>query len=215
MAKDGIGILMAVLLPTVLFSIISMINYSHTIIILAGFGWLFSFFTVYFFRDPDRSIPNDENVILSPGDGKVVQIIEVEENTYLQSKARQVSIFLSVFDVHINRIPISGKVGYFNYLKGKFVQAFRPEASVVNEQTIIGIENGNCKILFKQIAGILARRIVCNIREGFVVERGKRFGMIKFGSRVDVLMPLDVEIMVTKNQKVKGGETVLGRYSTQ
>ena len=215
MAKDGIGILIAVLLPTVLFSVISIINYSHPIIMVAGFGWLFSFFIVYFFRDPERSIPNDENVILSPGYGKVVQITEVDENTYLQSKARQVSIFLSVFDVHINRIPISGKVGYFSYIKGKFLQAFRPEASIVNEQTIIGIENHNCKILFKQIAGILARRIVCNIREGFAVERGKRFGMIKFGSRVDVLMPLDVEIMVTKNQKVKGGETVIGKYATK
>ncbi len=215
MAKDGIGILVAILLPTVLFSVISIISYSHPIIIVAGFGWLFSFFIVYFFRDPDRSIPNDENTILSPGDGKVVQIIEVEENTYLQSKARQVSIFLSVFDVHINRIPISGKVGYFNYLKGKYSFAFYPKASIVNEQTIIGIEDGYRKILFKQIAGILARRIVCNIREGAAVERGKRFGMIKFGSRVDVLMPLDVEIMVTKNQKVKGGETVLGKYATK
>lgn len=215
MAKDGIGIVSAVLLPTIFFIFIGINNQSNVVLAIGGFGLLFTGFTIYFFRDPERSIPDEKNIVVSPGDGKVVQITEVDDDTYLKSKVRQVSIFLSVFDVHINRIPMSGKVEYFNYLKGKFKQAFRSEASIVNEQTIIGISNGNTRIVFKQIAGILARRIVCHVREGFSVERGERFGMIKFGSRVDVLFPLDAEILVKKNQKVKGGVTALGKFAAE
>ena len=168
---------------------------------------------MFFFRDPERVIPTDENVILSAGDGKVVEIKDVFEDHFLKSKAKQISIFLSVFDVHINRIPISGKVGYFQYVRGKFVQAYKSIASSENEQTVIGIENDQLKIVVKQIAGILARRIVCHIREGFSVTKGERFGMIKFGSRVDMLLPNHVEILVNVGDKVKGGETVIAKIS--
>ena len=122
----------------------------------------------------------------------------------------RISIFLSIFDVHINRIPISGKVSYYNYNPGAFLPAYREKASLLNEQTSIGITNGVHKVLVRQIAGLLARRIVCTIREGEDVLQGSRFGLIKFGSRVDLFLPPGVHLQIEKGQKVKGGETVIG-----
>jgi phosphatidylserine decarboxylase len=167
-------------------------------------------FTAYFFRDPERTIPNVPDAVLSPADGKVIEIQNEFEKEYVKAPTTRISIFLSVFDVHINRIPMDGTIRYFRYHKGSFVKAYKREASSVNEQTVIGIENRKTKILFKQIAGILARRIVCHVREGGIVKRGERFGMIKFGSRVDIFLPKEFEIKVKLNQKVKGGLSIIG-----
>jgi phosphatidylserine decarboxylase len=214
MAKDGIGLVTGIAVAAIVFSIIGFSADSPMAWVFAGLGLLTMFFVINFFRDPERSIPTREGIIVSPGDGKVLAVSEVEENSFLRSRAHKISIFLSVFDVHVNRIPMSGRIEYFDYVRGEFKQAFRPEASLVNEHTVIGIQNGNAKVVFKQIAGILARRIVCNIREGNSVRMGERFGMIKFGSRIDVLVPLDAEIRVELNQKVKGGESILAELSS-
>jgi phosphatidylserine decarboxylase len=168
---------------------------------------LLAAFFLWFFRDPEREIPAGDGVIVSPGDGKVEEAEWIE--TTAGSRFR-VSIFLSVFDVHVNRVPISGKVTLMEYREGQFLNAMNPESAILNEQTLIVIEDGKHSVSFKQIAGLLARRILCDVKTGDMVQRGQRMGMIKFGSRVDVLMPADVELRVKPGDRVKGGSSVLG-----
>lgn len=164
-------------------------------------------FFLWFFRDPERTIPAGEGLIVSPGDGKVEEAEWIE--TTSGSRFR-LSIFLSVVDVHVNRTPIGGTVTLSEYREGGFLNAMNPESAILNEQTLITIDDGTHSVSFKQIAGLLARRIVCNLKAGDVVKRGDRMGLIKFGSRVDVLMPADVELKVRKGDRVVGGVSVLG-----
>jgi phosphatidylserine decarboxylase len=168
---------------------------------------LLAVFFLWFFRDPQREIPAGDGLIVSPGDGKVEEAEWIE--TTAGSRFR-VSIFLSVFDVHVNRVPISGKVTLMEYREGQFLNAMSPESAILNEQTLVVIEDGDHSVSFKQIAGLLARRIVCDLKTGDVVQRGQRMGMIKFGSRVDVLMPADVELRVKPGDRVRGGSSILG-----
>ncbi len=177
-------------------------------------GTLLIIFFAYFFRDPLRVIPVGDGLLLSPADGKIVGIKELESHPWLQSPAIQISIFLSPLDVHINRIPCAGTIEFVNYKKGKFLAAFNPKASEANEQTEIGLTTDNgTKIVFKQIAGILARRIVCHLENEQKVAGGEKFGMIKFGSRTDLIVPSGTQIDIRLGQRVKGGETILGRMS--
>jgi phosphatidylserine decarboxylase len=166
-------------------------------------------FTLNFFRDPERAVPQNDAYILAPADGKVVLVREVVEDEYLNGEAIQVSIFMSPLNVHVNRYPISGTVGYFKYFPGEYLVAYEEKASLRNERTHIGIENGRCKILFKQIAGFVARRIVAPVKVGDEARAGERFGMIRFGSRVDVIMPKSVALKVRVGDKTVAGETVL------
>lgn len=173
-------------------------------------------FTLYFFRDPERTIPvnlTDDSVI-SPADGKVVLIEKIsntEEALFDKDESLyKVCIFMSPLNVHVNRIPVSGTISYYKYIKGKYMVAFNHKSSDKNERTIIGITNVNGKkIIFKQIAGFVARRIVCNLKVGNEVFSGKRFGMIKFGSRVDLLFNSSSKLFVKVGDKVTGGETIL------
>ncbi len=168
-------------------------------------------FTLYFFRDPIRHLPDNlkDGEIISPADGKVMMIDVTEEKDFLKAKAKVIGIFLSPLNVHVNRIPVSGKVKYYQYIKGEFIAAFDPKSCDRNERTVIGIEGAKFKVLFKQIAGFVARRIVCELRTGDNVNIGEKFGMIKFGSRTDVIIPFDSMIKVAVGDKVTGGETVL------
>lgn len=168
--------------------------------------------TVFFFRDPERVIPNGKGEVVSPADGTVIGIDEVEEPLFLQGRARRVSIFLSIFNVHVNRVPVEGTVKLVQYHRGRFHVASQPQASSENEQSVIGVESPWGRVLFKQIAGLIARRIVYNVREGMVVRRGERFGIIKFGSRMEVYLPLDTEIKVRLNDKVRAGESIIGEF---
>lgn len=175
-----------------------------------GFFFLFlTLFFAYFFRDPERKIPAGEDLILSPADGRIVAVEAANEPLFLKNRARKISIFLSPLDVHINRIPASGKVEYLSYFPGKFLPAFKDKASADNEQSAIGISAASGKVLVKQIAGVLARRIVCRLKLGQEVHTGERFGMIRFGSRVDLFLPEELELKVQKGDKVLGGETVM------
>ncbi len=167
-------------------------------------------FFLWFFRDPSREIPSGSGVIVSPGDGVVTEADWVE--TKNGSRLR-LSIFLSVFNVHVNRSPVSGTVTVCEHRPGKFLNAMNKDSALLNEQTLITIDAGGYEVSFKQIAGLLARRIVCNLKVGDKVERGARMGLIKFGSRVDVLMPADVDLRVSKGDKVSGGSTVLAVFS--
>jgi phosphatidylserine decarboxylase len=176
------------------------------IIVLAA---VFFVFTLYFFRDPHRNSPIDDNAVLSPADGTVVLIKDVDEDEFLKKPAIQVSIFMSPLNVHVNRFPVSGTVGFFRYIAGEYIVAMEEKSSERNERTHIGIDNGRFKIMMKQIAGFIARRIVCDLRVGDRAVAGERFGMIKFGSRVDVIMPREVKIKVALDQRVTAGETIL------
>ncbi len=163
-----------------------------------------------FFRSPKFPIIIDETKILCPADGKVVVIEETEETEYLKDKRIQLSVFMSPINVHVNRNPISGVVKYFKYHPGKYLVAWHPKSSTENERTTIVIENQNgVQVLFRQIAGALARRIVWYVKEGDKAQQGEQFGFIKFGSRVDLFLPLGTQINVELNQVVKGGRTVL------
>ena len=178
-------------------------------------GILLLLFTVEFFRDPERHVPEqyqaDESLIIAPCDGKVLEIKTVKEKEFFGKEVYQVSIFLSVFNQHVNRIPISGKVSYFRYNPGDYLVAFHPKSSELNEQTHIGIENPNGKVFFKQIVGILARRLVWDIKEGDSVVRGSRFGMMKFGSRIDILLDKKSEIYVKPGDKTVAGVSLIGK----
>lgn len=170
---------------------------------------LFLAFTLYFFRDPERTTLAGAAEIIAPADGEIVQIMTMRDEEYLKGDAVQVSIFMSPLNVHVNRFPITGRVGYYRYIPGEYLVAFDDKSSLRNERTHIGVENGKVKILFKQIAGFIARRIVANVKEGDPAVAGERFGMIKFGSRVDVIMPRTVSVMVKIGERTVAGETVL------
>ena len=171
---------------------------------------LLPLFSLYFFRDPQRIPPNNDG-FLSPGDGKVVQIIDVEDAEI--GKAKQISIFLSVFNVHSQRVPLSGKVISKTYNSGKFLAAFNHKASLDNEQTVVMFETESGKMYkIKQIAGLIARRILNYMEPENRVERGQRLGFIRFGSRVDIIVPEDFQIDVSLGDMVRGNQTIIGRF---
>lgn len=173
-------------------------------------GVLFAFVT-FFFRNPNRKVPEDIELIMSPADGKVMGISEVFEDQFLNETAIKVTIFLSVFNVHVNRSPISGEIKFQQYTCGRFRPAYKESAGCENERHSIGLENENMKIVVTQIAGILARRIVSWVTLGSVLSRGERYGMIKFGSCTELIVPRTTEILVSKGDTVRGGETIIGR----
>lgn len=167
-------------------------------------------FMLFFFRDPDREITQGDNYVLSPADGNVVQIKEVDENRYINARAKQISIFLSPLDVHVNRIPVTGKVEYLEYEPGLYLMAFDHRSSEMNERADFGVRHSSgTKIFFRQITGFLARRIVYHLKVGDEIKAGERFGMMKFGSRMDILVPLNVEVKVSEGDKAVAGETIL------
>jgi phosphatidylserine decarboxylase len=167
---------------------------------------LLALFFLWFFRDPERKIPTGPGEIVSPADGVVTQAEWIE--TSGGSRLR-ISVFLSVFDVHVNRAPVSGTVKAVEYREGRFLNAMNSLSAVVNEQTLVVLDAGTCEISYKQIAGLLARRIVCTVKVGDRIQRGQRVGMIKFGSRVDVLLPADAVPKVDSGSRVRGGSTIL------
>jgi phosphatidylserine decarboxylase len=167
-------------------------------------------FALSFFRNPERHPPLDKGAIIAPADGRVVFVGEVEENRYLKAKVRKVSIFMSVFNVHVNRMPETGKIVEIHYNKGKFVSANLEKASLDNEQNALIMETGGRKIMFVQIAGLIARRIVCWVKPGDTLKRGERFGLIMFGSRLDVYMPIEAEAKVRVGDRTRAGETIIG-----
>ncbi len=174
--------------------------------LIAAVPVLLAAFFLWFFRDPTRRIPAGEGELVSPADGTVTEADWIE--TPVGSRLR-LSIFLSVFNVHVNRSPISGTVTHVNYKRGLFLNAMRADSNVLNEQNTVVIEDGEYTVQVKQIAGLLARRIVCWAKPGDTLKKGQRIGLIKFGSRVDILLPPDANLRVKKGEKVKGGSTII------
>jgi len=177
----------------------------------AGILVFLGLFVFYFFRDPERTIPSDPDVVVSPADGHVVEIVE---ESFDEKPGRRLSIFLSIWDVHVQRAPVAGSISRVVYQPGRFYVALRSAASLQNEQNIICLDSPRGTLVFKQIAGAIARRVVCWKRQGEVVALGERVGMIRFGSRVDVWLPRDAEITVKRGQKVKGGESLLAKWNS-
>ena len=204
MAIEGLPFLVPMVLLTVMFGILGWK-------VWMSLGILLSLFIAYFFRNPKREIPNLQNIILSPADGKVIHIGECEEDRFLKEKALKVSIFMSLFDVHLNRAPVSGKVLEKKYLPGQFLVASVEKSSLLNEQNAMILETEDrIKILLIQIAGLVARRIVCYAKAGDLLRKGEIFGLIRFGSRVDLYLPPEVKPIVRVGQHVKGGESIIG-----
>jgi phosphatidylserine decarboxylase len=166
-----------------------------------------------FFRDPKRTPPSGNDLIVSPADGRIVAIRDVFEDEFLKLPAVQISIFMSPLDVHVNRFPTSGRVAYFEHISGTYRPAYTDKSSTENERTHIGIESGARRLLFKQIAGAVARRIVADLEVGQPAVLGERFGMIKFGSRVDVIMPRQSVVKVSLHDRVVAGETILALFA--
>jgi len=182
----------------------SIVRYSLLLLSLVLF-----LFTLNFFRDPNRTTPDKDNVVISPADGKVLFVKEVDDNKFIMGKAKQISIFMSPLNVHVNRIPITGKIEYLKYINGKYLAAFEDKASELNERSEFGISSKFGKVFFTQVAGFMARRIVYEVKLGDSVKIGERFGMIKFGSRVDVIVPAEWQEKVKKDDKVTAGESIL------
>lgn len=195
----------------VLFVLIALV-FSFIRPLLSYIPLFFLAFVIFFFRDPQREIPSQERIVVAPADGRVIKIEEIYDDKFLKEKAVKISIFLSLFDVHINRSPVSGVVKFIKYVPGKYNAACKENAPKTNERNYIGIENPDIKVLVTQIAGFIARRIVCNKKVGDSIKRGEKFGLIKFGSCTEIILPQNVEITVKKGDKIKGGETIIGRY---
>ncbi len=180
-------------------------------IVPAGLLTLLAAFVFYFFRDPERDLPSGEGMVISPGDGKIIDIREVEEPSFIEGACRRITIFLSVFNVHVQRAPVSGDVAHREYRPGEYAVAWHPKASEKNEQSSLGLAASGRRVLVRQIAGLIARRIVTDPEKGQHVERGERIGLIRFGSRVDLFIPLDWRLDCSVGDRVAGGSTVLAR----
>jgi phosphatidylserine decarboxylase len=205
-AKPGIPFILAGLVAT---AIAGFLNVWLAVV----FGVL-TCFVLWFFRDPERPIPTGAGLIVAPADGKIVQIREEQEERFLHGRAIRISIFLNIFDVHVNRMPCAGKIQKIAYHAGKFLSAHLDKASSENEHQAILIETSTGQqLVVVQIAGLIARRIVSWIQPGDSLDRGQRFGMIRFGSRVDTFLPIGTKLRVQKGDRVKGGETIIGEVS--
>lgn len=201
-AVEGLKLIIPLIIFTVLMFFLDWI--------IAGFILLgITLFVLFFFRDPERSSPEGIGLVVAPGDGKVIVVKDIYETDYLKQDVKQISIFLSVFNVHVNRTPIGGRIEIVKYNPGKFHIAALDKASLENEQTAMVIAEGKTKILVKQIAGILARRIICYVQPGDGIKRGERYGLICFGSRVDIFVPKDSEIKVKLGDRVKGAKDII------
>lgn len=211
MAREGLAITLSFLLLALACAVLTYLYGADVWKILLVITAALALFSAYFYRDPDREVPLDPSKIVSPADGRIVAIQPVSDY-YVGKNAIRISIFLNIFNVHINRVPCSGSIVNSQYRPGKFLPAFDSRTSEENEHTIIDIQNMRFKLRVKQIAGVLARRIVNNLRPGDTVVIGRRFGLIKFGSRVDVIVPVEMYLNVQLKQKVVGGKTILGEW---
>jgi len=208
MAREGYSNIVIVLGLTLILATLSFFSggalYWKIPAMLSG---LFFLFTLYFFRVPERKITENPKHILSPGDGVIVEIAEVEDD--FVGQATRITMFLSPLNVHVNRVPVSGRVAFVNYKYGSFKAAYAPDASEINEQSVVGMENERMRVKFAQIAGAMARRIINYLREEDEVTQGQRYGMIKFGSRMDVVFPREAKVTVQLKEPVRGRLTIL------
>ena len=211
-AKESIPFLLATGAPSSVFLYLGLASGGPVLTGLGSLLFVLTAFIAFFFRDPDRTPPEGEALCIASGDGRVVAIEEIEDEWV--GKSTQVSVFLSIFNVHINRIPCSGHIAAVEHRPGKFRLAFLDKASEDNEHTVVHIDGDGFRLAFKQIAGFVARRIICRLVPGQSVSSGERFGLIRFGSRIDHILPSNSEVKVELGDQVKAGETIIGVCKT-
>ncbi len=215
LAREGYRIIAGAIVIAAILIVIALQLGTYPRLFLITLGVVIVIFTLWFFRDPSRTPPAgaaEGSLLIAPADGKVVEIREVEEQLYIKGPARQLSIFLSPLNVHVNRIPATGVIEYDNYVPGDYLVAWHPKASELNERSQLGVLHpSGARILFKQIAGAVARRIEYHVTVGDSVKGGERFGIVKFGSRMDVIVPPHISFDVEVGARVTAGETILGR----
>lgn len=210
-APDGYGVITKTVFLAAVLVAIGYYFGGITLIVTSVLAFFMLAFTLYFFRDPDRTTPTGDHLFIAPADGKVIEIKKINEPKYLKSEATQVSIFLSPLDVHVNRIPLSGTIEYAEYIPGEYLVAWHEKASELNERSEFGVRNSSgARMFFRQITGYVARRIVFHIKKGDNVVAGDRFGMMKFGSRMDLVFTDEIALNVKAGDVVVAGETIMG-----
>ena len=208
-AREGLPFIFGALAIAVAAFVVALTRRSWPLWLLALLLTVIALWVAYFFRDPERMGERGDKLIISPADGRISQITEVDEPAFIHGRAIRISVFMNVFNVHVNRYPVSGRVRYLHYNPGKFLNAASEKSSLENEQMSVGIESNGRRILVRQIAGLIARRIVTYSKDGDVAQQGSRFGLIRFGSRVDVFVPLGTKVLVRLGDKPAAGTTVL------
>jgi phosphatidylserine decarboxylase len=208
-AREGIPFILIALAIAALGYTAALLRRSWPLWLLAFVLTILVLWVAYFFRDPERSGPRGQALVISPADGRVIDITEVDEPAFIQGRAVRISVFMNVFNVHVNRYPVSGRVAYVHYNQGRFLNAAAEKASLENEQMSIGVQTLKHRVLFRQIAGLVARRIITYSRVGDDAEQGERMGLIRFGSRVDVFVPVGSTIRVKLGDRPQAGVTVL------
>jgi phosphatidylserine decarboxylase len=214
-AREGLTYIIGSALIAAAVILIAVTKRSWPIWVLGFVVLVIAIWVASFFRDPERPGERGDRIVVSPADGKVVLITEVDEPSFVKGRARRVSIFMNIFNVHVNRYPVTGAVEYVQVQPGKFLNAIAPEASLENEQTSVGIVSGHSRILVRQIAGLIARRIITYSKIGDQARQGERMGLIRFGSRVDVFLPLDATLRVKPGDVAYAGVTVLADLKNQ
>jgi phosphatidylserine decarboxylase len=215
-APDGYGVISKALILAIVMVAIGYYFAGIALVVTTVLAILTIAFTLYFFRDPDRNTPSGDHLFIAPADGKVIEIKKVNEPKYLKTEATQVSIFLSPLDVHVNRIPLSGTIEYAEYIPGEYLVAWHEKASELNERSEFGVRNSSgARMFFRQITGYVARRIVFHIQKGDQVVAGDRFGMMKFGSRMDLVFSDEIVLYVKAGDTVVAGETIMGEVKKQ
>ncbi len=210
--KEGHRILLGLTIILVALNLLVSRFFPVVTIFLGVLSFVIWFFVLWFFRNPKREVATVQNgIIYAPADGKIVAIEEIEEPEYFKDKRLQISIFMSPYNVHVNRNPVSGRVDYYKYHPGRYLVASHPKSSTENERATLVIKNDHTEIMLRQIAGAMAKRIRTYLKVGEQAIQGKELGFIKFGSRVDLFLPVDAKIEVVMDQKVKGNKTVIAR----
>ena len=212
-AREGVPFILIAWVLALGAIVLGVVRHSAVWSVIAILLVVIASWVVYFFRDPERTGERGENLVVSPADGLVVMITEVDEPLYVTARAMRISIFMNVFDVHVNRYPVNGVVRFVQYNKGKFLHAAHEKASLDNEQMSVGIESGARRVLVRQIAGLVARRIVSYAKVGDAAVQGQRMGIIRFGSRVDVFIPPSSKARVAVGERTVAGTTVLAELA--
>ena len=208
-AREGIPFILVALVLAVATDALALNRRSWPLWLLGSVLTLVALWVVYFFRDPERPGPRGDALIIAPADGRIVHVTEIDEPAYLGGRALRISIFMNVFNVHVNRYPVSGTVEFRHYNPGKFLNAANEKSSLENEQMSVGIAHGATRVMMRQIAGLIARRIVTYSKVGDTARQGERMGLIRFGSRVDVFLPTTASVQVRVGQSSQAGITVL------